>query len=70
MSTGDGIRGVIKEAAGRLTGDRRLQAEGRADQAKARAGQAMKVVNEKVDQAKVKAREAATKAAERLSDRH
>ncbi|HLI01132.1 MAG TPA: CsbD family protein, partial [Acidimicrobiales bacterium] len=55
MSAADGIKGVIKEAAGRLTGDRRLQVEGRADQAKARAGQTMKVVNEKVDQAKVKA---------------
>lgn len=74
MSTADQIKGVIKEAAGRLTGNRRLLAEGKgdrkADQAKAKAGEALKLVNERVDEAKTKAKEAAAKAAERLSDHH
>ena len=32
--TGDKIKGAIKEAAGKLTGDKRTEAEGETDQAK------------------------------------
>jgi len=34
---GDEVKGSIKEAAGKVTGNERLQAEGKADQAKGKA---------------------------------
>ena len=34
------VKGQVKEAAGRVTGDRQLEAEGRADKAKANLKQA------------------------------
>ncbi|GAA0334575.1 CsbD family protein [Actinoallomurus spadix] len=39
-NTGDKIKGKAKEAAGRLTGNERLEAEGQADQVKGDAKQA------------------------------
>ncbi|MEU2503259.1 CsbD family protein [Streptomyces sp. NPDC007863] len=38
----DKARGRAKELAGRLTGDERLEAEGRTDQAKAKAREAVR----------------------------
>ncbi|MEU9854653.1 CsbD family protein [Streptomyces sp. NPDC047974] len=38
----DKARGRVKELAGRLTGDERLEAEGRTDQAKAKAREAVR----------------------------
>lgn len=70
MSTADEIKGVIKEAAGRLTGDRRLQAEGKADKTKAKADQARQHLNETVDEAKAKAKDVVGKVAERLNGHH
>ena len=38
--TTDKVKGSIKEAAGKMTGDRRTEAEGKTDQAKGNAKQA------------------------------
>jgi uncharacterized protein YjbJ (UPF0337 family) len=39
-NTAQKVKGQVKEAAGRVTGDRRLEAEGRADKTKANLKQA------------------------------
>ncbi len=39
-NTGQKVKGQFKEAAGRVTGDERLEAEGRADKTKANLKQA------------------------------
>jgi uncharacterized protein YjbJ (UPF0337 family) len=39
-NTAQKLKGQVKEAAGRVTGDRRLEAEGRADKTKANLKQA------------------------------
>lgn len=70
MSAADEIIDRIKQAAARLTGDNGLLSDERADKARAKAGEAMKRVNEGVDRARAKAGDAAAKAAERLNDRH
>ena len=45
--TTDKIKGNIKEAAGKVTGDRSLEAEGKVDQAKGAAKNATDNVSEK-----------------------
>jgi uncharacterized protein YjbJ (UPF0337 family) len=44
--TKDRVKGSIKEAAGKLTGDRRTEAEGKTDQAKGKAKNAAREVKE------------------------
>jgi uncharacterized protein YjbJ (UPF0337 family) len=44
--TKDKVKGSIKEAAGKLTGDRRTEAEGKTDQAKGKAKNAAREVKE------------------------
>ncbi len=44
----DKARGRAKELAGRLTGDERLEAEGRTDQAKAKAREAVRKLRARV----------------------
>ncbi|MFE5793258.1 CsbD family protein [Streptomyces sp. NPDC056503] len=46
-SAADKARGKIKEIAGKLTGDERLEAEGRTDQAKAKAREAVRSLRER-----------------------
>ncbi|MFC9730332.1 CsbD family protein [Streptomyces roseolus] len=43
----DKARGRLKELAGKLTGDERLEAEGRTDQAKAKAREAVRSLRER-----------------------
>ncbi len=49
----DKAKGRVKEAAGALTGDEELKAEGRADQAKAAAKNAIDKAAEKLEVHKV-----------------
>ena len=44
--TADKVKGWIKEAAGKVTGDRRTEAEGKTDQAKGEAKDAARDVKE------------------------
>ena len=44
--TKDRVKGSIKEAAGKVTGDRRTEAEGKTDQAKGKAKKAASNVKE------------------------
>ena len=44
--TSDKIKGSIKEAAGKVTGDKRTEAEGKADQVKGDAKQAVEKVKD------------------------
>jgi uncharacterized protein YjbJ (UPF0337 family) len=44
--TTDKVKGSIKEAAGKMTGDRRTEAEGKADQAKGKVKNAAREVKE------------------------
>ena len=46
--TGDKVVGTLKEAAGKLTGDRRTEAEGKTDQAKGDVKNAAHDVKESV----------------------
>ena len=46
----DEVKGRVKEAAGVLTGNKKLQAEGKADQAVAEVKQVAEKVVEKADQ--------------------
>lgn len=46
----DEVKGRVKEAAGVLTGNKKLQAEGKTDQVVAEVKQAAEKVVEKVDQ--------------------
>ena len=50
------IKGTVKETAGKVTGDEKLENEGKADQAKA----AVKDVGEKVKDAGAKVKDAVT----------
>ena len=43
---GDKIKGAVKEGAGKLTGDKRTEAEGKTDQAKGKAKNAASKVKE------------------------
>ena len=43
---GDKIKGAVKEGAGKLTGDKRTEAEGKTDQAKGKAKNAASNVKE------------------------
>lgn len=49
QSAADKVSGAAKEAAGKITGDRKLEAEGHLDKAK---GEARKVVGDAKDAAK------------------
>ena len=53
MSAGssDKVKGRVKEAAGALTGDRKLKREGRADQAVGKVKQKVEKVIDKVKEA-------------------
>ena len=53
----DVVKGRIKEAAGALTGNDRLRAEGRADQVVGKVKQAVAKAVDKVEQAVKKVRE-------------
>jgi uncharacterized protein YjbJ (UPF0337 family) len=44
--TKDKVKGALKEAAGKVTGDRRTEAEGKTDQAKGKAKNAASDVKE------------------------
>jgi uncharacterized protein YjbJ (UPF0337 family) len=44
--TKDKVKGSIKEAAGKMTGDRRTEAEGKTDQAKGKGKNAAREVKE------------------------
>ena len=46
--TVDKAKGVVKEAAGKITGDKRAEAEGKTDQAKGKVKNATDDVTEKV----------------------
>ena len=46
--TADKTKGVVKEAVGKLTGDKRTEAEGKTDQAKGKVKNATDNVAEKV----------------------
>ncbi|QGZ52652.1 CsbD family protein [Streptomyces sp. QHH-9511] len=43
----DKFKGRIKETTGKITGDRRLESEGRTDQARAKAREAVRDVRER-----------------------
>ncbi|MGW0116975.1 CsbD family protein [Streptomyces sp. NPDC003327] len=43
----DKLKGRIKEVTGKITGDRRLETEGRTDQARAKARSAVREVRER-----------------------
>ncbi|MET9931367.1 MULTISPECIES: CsbD family protein [unclassified Streptomyces] len=45
--TADRLRGKLKEITGKITGDRRLETEGRTDQAKAKGREAVREVRER-----------------------
>ncbi|MFO1038474.1 MAG: CsbD family protein [Geminicoccaceae bacterium] len=45
--TADKVKGSVKEAAGKLTGDKRTEAEGKTDQAKGKVKNAADDVTEK-----------------------
>jgi uncharacterized protein YjbJ (UPF0337 family) len=53
----DEVKGRIKEAAGALTGNDKLRAEGKTDQAVGEVKQAAKKAVDKVDQAAKKVRD-------------
>ena len=53
----DVVKGRIKEAAGALTGNDKLRAEGKTDQAIGKVKQIARKVVDKVDQAEKKARD-------------
>lgn len=57
----DNIKGRVKEAAGDLTGDKKLEAEGKADRIKG-------ATEEKVGEAKKKIEETKTEAEEEADD--
>lgn len=47
--TSDKVKGSIKEAAGKMTGDKRTEAEGKADQAKGSVKEAAHDVKERAE---------------------
>jgi uncharacterized protein YjbJ (UPF0337 family) len=66
----DQVKGQVKEAAGVLTGDKDLEAEGKADrragEAKEKLGQAKAKIEEVIDKAEDEGKEAIDKAKDSL----
>jgi uncharacterized protein YjbJ (UPF0337 family) len=54
----DEVKGRLKEAAGALTGDKKLKREGKADQAAGKVKQAAEKMKKKLDKAVDKTRDA------------